>query len=129
MGLDTTHGCWNGPYSSFSVFRTLIAASMGFDLSEMEGFCARGKKWSELPESDIYILLNHSDCDGEISTNETVKLLDAMVDHRDKFINFKGTARNRNGVHCVSQFMIQHYDAWISGLKRAIKLDEKVEFF
>ncbi len=39
MGLDTTHDCWHGPYSSFNRWRTQLAAEIGLPLPLMEGFC------------------------------------------------------------------------------------------
>ena len=38
MGLDTTHGCWSGPYSSFGRWREEIARVVGVPLPLMEGF-------------------------------------------------------------------------------------------
>ena len=41
MGLDTTHGAWRGPYSSFNRWRTELAKRLGIPLSLMEGFYPR----------------------------------------------------------------------------------------
>lgn len=38
MGLDTTHDCWHGPYSSFMRWRLEIAHVVGVPLGLMEGF-------------------------------------------------------------------------------------------
>lgn len=39
MGLDTSHGAWNGPYSAFMTWRTKIAEVAGFPpLELMEGY-------------------------------------------------------------------------------------------
>lgn len=38
MGLDTTHECWHGPYSSFMRWRIEIAHVVGVPLNLMEGF-------------------------------------------------------------------------------------------
>jgi hypothetical protein len=38
MGLDTTHNCWHGPYSSFMRWRQEIARAVGVPLPLMEGF-------------------------------------------------------------------------------------------
>lgn len=37
MGLDTTHGCWSGPYSSFHRFRIEVAKAAGVPYMLMEG--------------------------------------------------------------------------------------------
>lgn len=38
MGLDTTHDCWHGAYSSFGEWRREVAAVVGIPLRLMEGF-------------------------------------------------------------------------------------------
>jgi len=39
MGLDTTHGAWHGPYSSFMSWRKVVAQIAGFPpLELMEGY-------------------------------------------------------------------------------------------
>ena len=40
MGLDTTHGCWNGPYSAFHRFREDLAKAAGIPLDMMQGYYA-----------------------------------------------------------------------------------------
>ncbi len=80
MGLDTSHNAWHGPYSSFMRFRELLAKQIGFNLREMEGFSDTThtihgtKKWADLPADDLHILLDHSDCDGEISASDCLKI-------------------------------------------------------
>lgn len=38
MGLDVSHGCWNGPYSMFMRWRIWLAEQIGLPLMLMEGF-------------------------------------------------------------------------------------------
>lgn len=38
MGLDTSHDCWHGPYSTFMRWRRKIAKLAGIPLDLMEGF-------------------------------------------------------------------------------------------
>lgn len=38
MGLDTSHGCWHGPYSQFMRWRLWLAKQVGVPLQLMEGF-------------------------------------------------------------------------------------------
>jgi hypothetical protein len=77
MGLDTTHNAWHGPYSSFNDFRrAILKAYNGTDLFEYAGYEMRCKKdlqkqssglaLENIDDDGIYILMNHSDCDGEI---------------------------------------------------------------
>lgn len=70
MGLDTTHGAWHGPYSSFGRFRDKLAEMRGFRLRDMIGFGGRAEWTDEQKNDPLYPLLNHSDCDGELSPKE-----------------------------------------------------------
>lgn len=69
MGLDTTHNAWHGSYSSFSHWRVATAALLGFDLHSMVGFGGK-RSWSDLVPDPLHKLLDHSDCDGEISPED-----------------------------------------------------------
>ena len=70
MGLDTSHNAWHGAYSSFNRWRTILAKKMGFTLHDMVGF-GGDIEWSdELRDHPLYPLINHSDCDGELSVEE-----------------------------------------------------------
>jgi len=72
--------------SGFNEWRGRLAKTIGIDLKKMEGYAIirdnngfyesdpAALKWP--PTDDpIFILLRHSDCDGEISTAECEKLL------------------------------------------------------
>lgn len=77
MGLDTTHDCWSGPYSSFNRFREAIAFHLGFRLRDMEGF-GGSTRWSTLPPDPLHVLLNHSDCDGTIEVKDLLPLAERL---------------------------------------------------
>ena len=95
MGLDTTHGCWHGPYSQFMRWRVWLAKQAGMpSLYLMEGFftvergdyspilgrdgysvsdsvrIALGEhlpiRWESLKRDPLHRLLSHSDCEGHI---------------------------------------------------------------
>ena len=102
---------------------------MGFDLDKMEGFVAFGKKWDSLPRNNLYILLNHSDCDGEISVEESKKLLEAMIEHKAKFQSFKGEVEHKGRKARIDENTIYKYERWIDGLEEAIEKEEEVEFY
>jgi len=80
MGLDTSHNCWHGPYSAFNRFRHAIAEAAGIPLDSMEGYEPmfptpeeKNKEaipWDQYENDPICILLNHSDCEGEIESKE-----------------------------------------------------------
>jgi hypothetical protein len=90
MGLDCSHDAFHGSYGTFGEWRMMLA-NIAAEL--------------ELPpDSSLYILLNHSDCEGEIATeycdpiaNELIKLLPHM--HR----NWLGrTAQFIAGLHAAA---------------------------
>jgi hypothetical protein len=84
MGLDTTHNCWHGPYSSFSRWRNEIAAAAGYavwtvvddtgwksatvmlDWGHLGTPEHLAGNWEETPTDPLFVLIVHSDCDGAI---------------------------------------------------------------
>lgn len=69
MGLDFSHGDVSFAYSGFNRFRTRLAKDIGIDLNSMVGF--RGDiPWEQAPRDPLLPLLNHSDCDGELTPEE-----------------------------------------------------------
>ena len=88
MGLDTTHNAWHGPYSSFAKWRIWLASKIGLDLDTMVGF-GGDVEWSDtLKAHPLYPLLNHSDCDGELSPSECKLIAEGLGviirDHSDE---------------------------------------------
>lgn len=117
MGLNCSHGFWDGPYSAFMRWRIALAKAAGFPpLRLMEGFyeppSEEAMKWAaprtggplcgshygpslhgwierhtaEFPISwapfkkdPLYILLDHSDCDGEIAAKHCEPLADRLL--------------------------------------------------
>jgi hypothetical protein len=57
-------------YSGFSHFRTRLAEAVGIELDQMDGFKADGREWTEFASDPIVKLLNHSDCDGQLTCEE-----------------------------------------------------------
>lgn len=104
MGLSVSHGCFNGPYSSFNQWRVYLASLVGIKLHLMEGFYMppeswtdwypkytekqikeigehQGElpvKWSSLPYDPIFKLLHHSDCEGYIALRDCKPLADRL---------------------------------------------------
>ena len=75
MGLDLYNGISEGVYWSYDCFhdfRNKLADIIGISLNEMTGFYGT-KSWDNV-EDDIVPLLNHSDCDGELSVEECKKV-------------------------------------------------------
>lgn len=78
MGLDFSHGPeyerfgpfgpqWS--YTGFNRFRRRLSQAEGFDLDGMAGFIVNGAPWSTVA-TPLTPLLNHSDCDGNMTPEE-----------------------------------------------------------
>lgn len=83
MGLDTTHDCWHGPYSSFASWRGELAKAAGRE-TDAEGdctvvvdayeWCNFQGLWRHEPEDALDVLLVHSDCDGYLFPHQLPRL-------------------------------------------------------
>lgn len=104
MGLDTTHNCWHGPYSSFKQFREAVAEAAlehyGYT-PNYDGHPHRAYQgWWDHPEMEkldprdvhhywddpLDVFFIHSDCDGYIFPQDAGPLsdrLDALVGYLD----------------------------------------------
>ena len=104
MGLDTTHNCWHGPYSSFNNFRYQLAKQIGINLDEYEGYRDKGTKDLKSIPHDIMPLLDHSDCDGELSPDEATQVASGLTTILKEIDELRGNIiRFRNG--CVKAAM------------------------
>lgn len=72
MGLKFSHCDARWSYSGFGRFRRRLANEIGMDLDRVEGF--NGFIPFSSYEDDILPLLNHSDCDGELTVEECRKV-------------------------------------------------------
>lgn len=79
MGLDTSHHAFHGPYSEFGRWRKALASVINLDLDAMQGFGGQ-VPWASVPLDPLHILLNHSDCDGDISPEECAALAERLGD-------------------------------------------------
>ncbi|MFJ2004741.1 hypothetical protein [Streptomyces chartreusis] len=74
MGLDFSHTEAQWAYSGFSRFRRALAHHEGIDLDVMHGFEWYGDDRPRVSWDDVTTplkpLLNHSDCDGELTPEE-----------------------------------------------------------
>lgn len=119
MGLDTTHDCWHGAYSAFSRWRQKIAEVAG--LGTLDDYIGYGgdKRWPV--DSPLVILLNHSDCDGEIQWEDCGPLAEAL----ERLLPSLSNAGDGGG-HIGSYE--EKTKQFISGLKLAASRKENVEF-
>lgn len=83
MGLDFTHSEAHWAYSGFNRFRTELAKHEGIDLNAMEGFGLMWRMYGEgehpalswdTIDTPLKPLLNHSDCDGELTPEECAQI-------------------------------------------------------
>jgi hypothetical protein len=65
------HARWS--YTGFGQFRAKLAIVEGFFLDDMEGFTEDGRSW-DLITTPLKPLLNHSDCDGEMTPAEAAEV-------------------------------------------------------
>ena len=143
MGLDTPHGCGHGAYSAFMRWRQKIAEVAGMPpLMLMENFYREGSlrsyapgaaatyeleevekclpiKWDALRPSPLHILLNHSDCDGEILAKDCGSIADALE-------ALLPLLDGDGGGH-IGGYR-EKTQAFIDGLRRASAAGENVEF-
>ena len=68
MGIDFTHCDASWSYGNFHRARVRLAETIGIKMDEMLGF-GGNQEWNAAV-SPLVILLDHSDCDGELSPDE-----------------------------------------------------------
>jgi hypothetical protein len=76
LGLDTTHGAYSGSYGGFRAWREKVAETAGFDLNSMIGF---GGEAAWKIDEGLCLILDHSDCEGEIRWWDCLKVALALT--------------------------------------------------
>ena len=131
MGLNTSHGCWDGAYSVFMQFRQRLAFAAGIPLAIMRGFYSGGEtvadcgrrwplpvlEWESLKPRPLHILLNHSDCEGEIAVADLIPLADDMESVLPLLSDSPEGRDTRDDA-----------EKFIAGLRRAAEANEPVDF-
>ena len=144
MGLDCTHDAWHGAYSAFMQWRAKLAEVAGLPpLELMDGFFndsslyfgqleslwADKKKrleellpirWECLKPSPLHELLNHSDCDGEISADRCGLIADELEELIPLLPEDSGGGHIGNWREKTAQF--------VAGLRAASKAGEPLKF-
>ena len=138
MGLDTTHDCWHGAYSSFTRWRNELASVAGYQLATIEyddgwrsetvlidwGHLATEEtlagKWSETPGDPLLVLIVHSDCDGGIYPEQAQVLADRLEELLPLLPSKNDAGHIGNWRNKTQQF--------IDGLREAFDNYEVVEF-
>lgn len=143
MGLDVSHDCFQGAYSSFSRWRNEVAKAAGFATAQVQ---FRGEsygketvlcewhqftdkrcfgEWDKNPDNILYVLFFHSDCEGVIKPAQGLPLADALEELLPKLREMgkgEGHIKSRGG---YEETTIK----FIAGLRDAAKAGEDVEFF
>ena len=133
MGLDTTHDCWHGPYSAFMRWREWLNLYVMMDRENESAECqaVRGmgatreaidRAWDLGLYADqsvpINVLMQHSDCEGEIPADVCGPLADALqsiVDRRMPSVALYDEKRPAT-------------ERFIAGLRKAAAAGEAVGF-
>ena len=112
MGLGFSHGEAHWAYSGFMRFRSRLAETLGYTvpLSVMYD----DGSYTRMKNEPIWPLINHSDCDGELTVEEMQQILPQLED-------------------LVNRWDDHEYDKitglqLIEGMKDAINNDESMEF-
>jgi len=117
MGLDTSHECWHGPYSSFNSWRFEICVAAGLGkLSDYEGF---GGDLIFDSNDPLTTLLYHSDCDGDIKWEECNDIADRL----EECLVFI-----RKSTEYLDDYYVVKTVKFINGLRDAYSLKEDVDF-
>lgn len=120
MGLNTTHGCFDGPYSSFNSFRYDLARQIGIDLDDYIGYSnPEATKDLKSIDHDLMALFKHSDCDGELNPSECVKIANGL-DQVLKKLNTELEVNSWNFEDTIKAFR--------DGCRKAAELNENVIF-
>jgi len=134
MGLDTSHDCWHGPYSSFGKWREAVARAANIPLGLMQGFYPYSNsvlmtdniqswlpiKWAALRPDILHILLYHSDCEGTIP----VQYCDDLADRLEETLPFISHEERPMD----ADYWRDKTRQFIQGLRLAASRGEDVEF-
>lgn len=129
MGLDTTHGAFNGAYSAFNRLRQAVAEAAGGSYPPHKDQSLDNTKFYVDGDSDthegVMIFLSHSDCDGGLSPTECQLVADGLSEIVDKIHNDE----RRDGGHLASVGGAKGACLrFIEGCKEAAKKGETLEF-
>lgn len=130
MGLDTSHDCWHGAYSAFMRFRLDILKTLGFGDGSREtsiyvNWQAPEKQelWTRLEKEHpgIFVLINHSDCDGVIEVKDQLLLATELEAVAAKMPDEPGVGHLTHGSKAAAL-------RFAKGLREANAAGEDVEF-
>ena len=109
MGLDISHGTWNGSYTSFGEWRRWVASLEGVEIDSK----------GALP---THYLLNHSDTEGKIVWEKLNSLADRLQFLLDNSEQEDGTT------DFDYKWLCKKTKKFISGCREAYNLKESLVF-
>lgn len=125
MGIDFSHTEAGWSYSGFGLFREALAEYEGIRLRDMAGFCApwRGDDpethpnlpWDKV-DTPLKPLLNHSDCDGDLSPEECAQIAPRLREVVNALWPDENDYNRKSGL------------ALAEGMERAAAAGERLEF-
>ena len=151
MGLDVSHGAWQGGYMFFMRWRRQVAQHAGLPpLDFMEGFYSDLKgpnpagsnplwsvdyamngsalldelnkalpiRWDVLLPSPLFVLLHHSDCEGDIAVEDLLPLAGSLETVLENVPESEETAEFRTLTR-----------RFADGCREAAELGEPLEFY
>lgn len=135
MGLDTSHDCWHGSYSSFTRWRHAVARAAGYWVLPVKyengmwmdcimldwGHLPKGHllgEWEEDPEDPLLVLLTHSDCEGVIKAKHCAALATKLQSLLPELDDTKSAWKSDAELTRI----------FIAGLRKAAKRNQNVNF-
>lgn len=139
MGLDTSHDCWHGAYSAFTVWRNAVAEAAGYAVWPVQwhdkvcrptimidwGHIASENpghllgEWNTSPADPLFVLFAHQDCEGVIHPQHAGPLADRLEEVYPH-------------LEAVEGWQLEHLQnrtrKFIDGLRRAVAANEDVDF-
>ncbi|MBT2477608.1 hypothetical protein [Streptomyces sp. ISL-94] len=122
MGIDFSHGEAQWSYSGFAQFRTAIATREGIDLNQMYGYGGE-RSWDTIT-SPLRPLLDHSDCDGNLSPADCT----AIASHLHTVVEELWPATLQQDDDPIGTYHRQAGLALADGMEQAAEADEPLEF-
>jgi hypothetical protein len=120
MALKISHDCFESSYSTFNVFREDLGRQIGINLQDYAGWgFGGGLPLSSIPH-EIMPLLNHSDCDGELTPEECKQVAKGLQDILDGLEHSSALIKSQKFPERIFQF--------IQGLLAAYMNNEPVIF-
>ena len=107
MGLDIVCSCGEisfraGSYTGFGTWREALASTVGINLHYIRGYGGDGELDYDAPFVE---LLNHSDCEDELTPDQCRRLLEDFEEYAE---NFREHVDDKNREYYVAKYILWH---------------------